>query len=116
MFGSVFQEGVPEFFGMLLYCAEELVGLFHLGFGGNDGLSAVPQWEGEAAIENVGEVPFRCDYRPASIGKYGGPCMSFGFLAILLGAQQDAGDIPVDVIEDSFVISGAAAGSVTSVE
>ena len=54
---------------MLLYGAEQFVGLFHLGFGVNDGSGAVPQWELEAAIENVGEVPFRGDDRASSIGK-----------------------------------------------
>ena len=69
MFGSVLQEGIPDFFGMFLYGSERSIGLFHLGFGVNDGSGAVPQWELEAAIENVGEVPFRCDDRPSSIGK-----------------------------------------------
>ena len=42
--------------------------------------------------------------------------MPFGVLAILLGAQKDVGDVAVDVIEDAFIIGGAAAGAVTSVD
>ena len=69
MVGLVFQEGVPDFFGVPLYGAKQLVGLFNLGFGGNDGLGAVPQWEVEAAIEDIGEVPFCCNDCLSSIGK-----------------------------------------------
>ena len=42
--------------------------------------------------------------------------MPFGFLAIRLGAQKDAGDVAVNVIEDTFIVGGAAAGAVASVE
>jgi hypothetical protein len=40
----------------------------------------------------------------------------FGFLAILLGVQEDAGNITVNVIEDTFIIGGAVASAVTLVE
>jgi hypothetical protein len=42
--------------------------------------------------------------------------VSFGFFAIPFGSQKNAGDIPVNVIEDAFVIGGASAGAVTAVD
>jgi hypothetical protein len=112
----VFQEGVADVFGMPLDGAKKLVGLFDLGFGSNDGLGAVPQWKVQSAIEYIGEVPFCGDDCPSGVGKEGGPCVSSGFLAICFGAEQDAGDSSVDLVEDAFISGGAAASAVTSVE
>jgi hypothetical protein len=42
--------------------------------------------------------------------------MPFGFLAIRLGAQQDAGDVSINLVEDTFIIGGAAASAVALVE